>query len=187
MTNILVLVDIQNDFIQTDGKLTVNEPQLAQNVAKFLKQHKDFFNQVIITCDTHFSETYQNTAEGKQFPPHCIYQTKGWEYPEEIRKALPKNTITLYKSTTDVWEEKEQYPVLQQNFANANIYIAGVCTDICVEQAMCGFLHAGAKVTILEDLTKGLKEQTPQVIQRYAPFQKIHRLNALASKQLVRA
>lgn len=184
MNNILVLVDIQNDFIQKDGKLTVNEPKLAQNVARFLKKYKSFFNQIIITCDTHFAETYAQTCEGKTFPPHCIYQTTGWQYPQVIQQELPPDTIVLYKGTTDVWQEVSQYDVLRQNFTDKHIYLAGVCTDICVEQAMIGFLERGAKVTLLSDLTKGLNEQTPQVIQRHQSFANLKRLNATHSTQL---
>ena len=49
---------------------------------------------------------------------------------------------------------------------------------------MMGFLERGAKVTLLSDLTKGLNEQTPQVIQRHQAFANLKRLNATRSTQL---
>ena len=82
MKKILVVVDMQNDFI--DGILGTKEAQaIVPNVKKKIEEYKARGDDIIFTRDTHF-ENYLETNEGKNLPyKHCIYNTKGWEiYPE---------------------------------------------------------------------------------------------------------
>ena len=73
MKKILVVVDMQNDFV--DGALGTKEAQnIVKNVAEKIKSYDDIF----VTYDTHF-ENYTETAEGRKLPvPHCIKVTDGW-------------------------------------------------------------------------------------------------------------
>ena len=65
---ILVVVDMQNDFI--DGALGTKEAEaIVENVAKKIKGYD---GTVIYTRDTHNPE-YLSTQEGKNLPvEHCI-------------------------------------------------------------------------------------------------------------------
>ena len=69
MENTLIVVDMQNDFI--DGALGTKEAQaIVSNVANKIKKYKDVGKQVIFTRDTH-PENYLNTYEGKHLPVGC--------------------------------------------------------------------------------------------------------------------
>ena len=62
MQNILIVVDMQNDFI--DGALGTAEAQkIVPNVAQKIR---DFSGKIIFTRDTH-EENYMETQEGKIF------------------------------------------------------------------------------------------------------------------------
>ncbi|MDE7020071.1 MAG: isochorismatase family protein, partial [Lachnospiraceae bacterium] len=68
MTKILVVVDMQNDFI--DGALGTKEA--AAIVEKAAAEIERFEGSIFVTMDTHGSD-YLKTAEGKKLPvPHCI-------------------------------------------------------------------------------------------------------------------
>ena len=75
MQNILIVVDMQNDFI--DGALGTKEA--AAIVPKVEEKIRNFEGKVFFTRDTH--ETYYlETQEGKNLPvPHCIRGTAGWQ------------------------------------------------------------------------------------------------------------
>ena len=88
MQNILIVVDMQNDFI--DGALGTKEA--AAIVPKVEEKIRNFEGKVFFTRDTH--ETYYlETQEGKNLPvPHCIRGTAGWQIREELdalRKTEP--------------------------------------------------------------------------------------------------
>ena len=72
MQNILVVVDMQNDFI--DGALGTKE---AIAIVPGVKQKiRDFQGKVFFTRDTHGTD-YMSTQEGQKLPvPHCIKGTE---------------------------------------------------------------------------------------------------------------
>ena len=70
--DILVVVDMQNDFI--DGALGTKEAVAI--VPKVVEKIKGFKGRILYTRDTH-SEKYLDTQEGRNLPvPHCIKGTK---------------------------------------------------------------------------------------------------------------
>ena len=75
MQDILIVVDMQNDFI--DGALGTAEAVAI--VPKVAEKVRDFKGTVIFTRDTH-GENYMQTQEGRNLPvPHCIKGSRGWE------------------------------------------------------------------------------------------------------------
>ena len=63
-----------------------------------------------------------------------------------------------------MWNEVNQYALLQQDLRDKEVYLCGLLSDICVQQGMDGFLRRGAKVTVLEDLCQGAVRQIPEII-----------------------
>ena len=96
MKNILIVVDMQNDFIS--GSLGTREAEAI--VGRVVKKVRSFDGPVIFTRDTH-TEHYPETAEGRKLPiSHCIRGTQGWElHPalEELR--VQKDAVTFDKIT----------------------------------------------------------------------------------------
>ena len=78
MRKILVVVDMQNDFI--DGALGSKEAeQMVERCADKAREAEEAGDIVIFTRDTHGAD-YMESEEGKNLPvPHCIEGTKGWE------------------------------------------------------------------------------------------------------------
>ena len=120
MTKTLIVVDMQNDFI--DGSLGTKEAQaIVGNVRKKIKEYQTRGDEIIFTRDTH-QEDYLETPEGKKLPvKHCIYGTKGWEIAEGLE--VPE-AIYIDKPTFGWvhWNER----------SFEEIELVGLCTDICV-------------------------------------------------------
>ena len=120
---ILVVVDMQNDFI--DGALGTPE---AVKIVPYVKQVvQNFDGKVLFTRDTHFSD-YMDTQEGKNLPVlHCVKGTPGWEiHPEldALRVTEPIDKLTFGSSALPEILKKEEH--IQ------SITFVGLCTDICV-------------------------------------------------------
>jgi nicotinamidase-related amidase len=120
---ILVVVDMQNDFI--DGALGTAE---AQAIVPYVKEAiEQFDGKVLFTRDTHF-EDYMQTEEGKHLPvPHCIKDSAGWQIRtelDELRKTQAIDKITF--------GSKELIDVIARESDVENITFMGLCTDICV-------------------------------------------------------
>jgi len=117
---VLVVVDMQNDFIK--GSLGSCDAQaILGNVVKLVK---DFDGKVIFTRDTHYDD-YLTTQEGKKLPvEHCIKDTDGWQICDELKPYVKDVVDKVTFGST-------QLP----NIIDSNtdeVTLCGLCTDICV-------------------------------------------------------
>ena len=122
MANILVVVDMQNDFI--DGALGTPE---AVKIVPYVKNLiENFDGKVLFTRDTH-EANYLQTQEGKNLPvPHCIRGTEGWQIRPELdalRKTEPIDKVTFGSCAL---------PEILKAENPESVTFAGLCTDICV-------------------------------------------------------
>jgi len=128
MKKILIVVDMQNDFV--DGALGTTEAQaIVDNVVEKINA---FDGDIIATYDTHF-ENYSDTQEGKKLPvPHCIKDTKGWELNSKIEEALSQHNCARFEKITFGSVELPIFISENYDVENIQIELVGLCTDICV-------------------------------------------------------
>ncbi len=128
MNRILLVVDMQNDFI--DGSLGTKEavaivPAVAEKI-------RNFDGAVFYTKDTH-SQNYMATNEGKYLPvQHCIKGSDGWRLNPLIEKlCIDKRATSVEKRTFGASSLPD---LLYMRYPDGldEIEIVGLCTDICV-------------------------------------------------------
>ena len=122
MSKTLIVVDVQNDFV--DGSLGTKEAQaIIPNVNKKIKEYRDRGDQIIFTRDTH-PTNYLETYEGKHLPVvHCIKNSDGWQISDKLDFDI-ENDILIDKPTFGYLNWK--------GFDFEEVEICGLCTDICV-------------------------------------------------------
>jgi len=127
MKNVLVVVDMQNDFI--DGSLGTAEA--VEIVPRVAEKIRGFEGAVIFTRDTHAPE-YLQTQEGRNLPvEHCIKGSHGWQIRDELSSIRP-NAVVLDKPTFGSPELGRLLLELQRGEDIGEITLIGLCTDICV-------------------------------------------------------
>ena len=131
MRNILIVVDMQNDFI--DGALGTAEAQaMVERTATHIRARREAGWTVVATMDTH-GENYMDTQEGRKLPvPHCIKGTDGWQFPDIIRDALGVDCIIVEKPTFGSARLPEVVRELCGDETPVTLEFVGLCTDICV-------------------------------------------------------
>ena len=126
MQDILIVVDMQNDFI--DGALGTAEAVAI--VPKVAEKVRDFKGTVIFTRDTH-GENYMQTQEGRNLPvPHCIKGSRGWEVCPALEPL--RTGLTIDKPTFGSAELGRLLLELDAKEPVGSITLVGLCTDICV-------------------------------------------------------
>jgi nicotinamidase-related amidase len=129
MMKVLIVVDMQNDFV--DGSLGTKEAvNIVENVVDKIN---NFDGTVIATMDTH-KKDYLKTSEGKKLPvPHCIKLTSGWLVNDKVMAALyDKEAKVIEKNTFASTRLINVIRKLQSAYNDIEITMIGVCTDICV-------------------------------------------------------
>ncbi len=128
MAKVLVVVDMQNDFV--DGALGTPEAQLI--VPQVVKKIKNFSGEIYCTFDTH-TEDYLETAEGKKLPvKHCIKESSGWQLNKAVAQALPIGATMIEKPTFGSIDLAEFLTKRALAGEIDEIELVGLCTDICV-------------------------------------------------------
>ncbi len=129
MNDVLVVIDMQNDFI--DGALGTQEAR--QIVPRVVARIRGHMGPILATRDTH-DDNYLHSQEGHHLPiMHCKQNTDGWALHPDVAKALSGRphrmidkpsfgSLALAESLTDLAKEK----------LLTSITFVGLCTDICV-------------------------------------------------------
>lgn len=133
---ILVVVDMQNDFIT--GALGNDRCDKAADRVAELMENVDY-DEIFVTHDCH-GEDYPKTNEGRHLPvPHCIKGTAGYELDDRIKKAI--NAVRTHKNVRIRDFEKTTFGSLElglllknelENDSGTQIDFCGICTGICV-------------------------------------------------------
>jgi nicotinamidase/pyrazinamidase len=170
-------VDIQRDFIDEDGKLTVKAREIRENIAALTRRagtimgltHKAHDYRVMGSVDAHTADD----PEFKTYPEHCVRGTPGQLLiPEaELPKTLYVRNEAYAPKLLDEMAGYREGPVMLEKqhpdvFTNPNtdallsrlnpkvVALYGVCTDICVNAAAEGFLKRGYTVAVITDAIK---------------------------------
>lgn len=136
--NILVVVDMQNDFVT--GLLGNNDAKAALDGCVKLCESGEF-QSIVFTRDTH--QRYDtDSIERKRLPvEHCIRDTDGWKIvPELARWVLPDESNVVNKLSfaslgglsAAIESAVRTSGDMTGTATNGEIHFCGVCTSICV-------------------------------------------------------
>ena len=144
MKKVLVVIDMQNDFI--DGSLGTKEavaivPRVLEKVQQAQRNNK----KIIFTKDTH-EANYLQTNEGRKLPvEHCIKPQVGWEICAQLLPFVNEVVEKVTFGSVELPEKVKEYD---------SIELVGLCTDICViSNALMAKAHFFDFATISCDAT----------------------------------
>ena len=123
MKKILIVVDMQNDFVS--GALGSEQAQkILPAVRAEIEKNRAAGVEIVYTRDTHAQE-YLSTQEGKKLPvEHCIEGTHGWELAPGVYVGG-----RIFDKPTFGSCALGEY-VKSGGYTHAELI--GLCTDICV-------------------------------------------------------
>ena len=197
MKKILIVVDMQNDFV--DGALGTAEAQaIVPKVADYIRNHADKNTVLLVTKDTH-SSNYAETLEGKNLPvAHCIKNSYGWELNPAIQEAI-YDTRGKYHSFDSYFPYISDHIIEKPSFGSvdlqnllyllddetgmqsgdiAEITLMGLCTDICLlaNWVLCKTTLPEVPVRVVAECCAGV---TPESHERALEAMKMLQINII--------
>lgn len=174
---LLVVIDMQNDFVLPTGSLSV---QNAMKIVPIINSIRDRFANVMWTQDWHPADhisfvsnhpghkPYDSIDAGSYtqvlFPAHCVQNTPG----AEIQKDLLRKDHDLYvkKGTnSNIDSFSCFFDVVKTSQTNAHeqisklgiktLYFLGVATDFCVRASALDAVSLGYETYVIEDAIAG--------------------------------
>ncbi|MDL2205451.1 cysteine hydrolase [Eubacteriales bacterium OttesenSCG-928-N13] len=160
MSKVLVVVDMQNDFI-TGALGTPEARAIVPAVVDYVKQAKEAGDSVIFTLDTH-SSNYLRTAEGRALPvEHCIQGTKGHDLIDPLKDLTEGARVAEKPTFGSLWLMGELAGMARAYGTpegdGIDVEFCGVCTDICVvtNALLVKTRLPEAKISVLSKLCAG--------------------------------
>ena len=159
----LIMIDMQNDFVS--GIFGTAQAQaLVPKVIKFLNSfnynEKSDIN-LYITLDTH--SIGEDTLEAKTLPEHCVENIEGSSYAPGILQAIEcwPNTCVFKKNT---FASIDLAKKIKDINPNDEVFIFGLCTDICVisNALMLRAFNPQVKISVISNLCAGTTPENHQ-------------------------
>ena len=147
---VLLIVDMSNDFVADHGTLTVGKP--AQEIVPYIKDVATRFleegNIVVISMDAH----QPNDPHFELWPAHNVVGTEGQQLYGDLNEWYQENK----GHENVIYSPKTNYNAffqtgLAENFRNLRIekvHTVGVTTDICDFLTVAGADAEGFKTAI---------------------------------------
>ncbi len=173
----LIVVDVQNDFLET-GSLPVPE---GSKVIPVINKVMPLFQTVVLTQDWHPAEhkSFASNHEDKKpydvtempygqqvlWPVHCVQNTKGAEIAETLAVKgtefnVRKGTNPEVDSYSAFFEADGKSKTILADWLReqgiTEVFLCGLATDFCVSWSALDAVREGFKTFIIEDACRGI-------------------------------
>ena len=181
----VIVVDLQGDFTTyKKGSLAVEgtDEAFVQKVRQATRDLKAKGYPVFATQDWHPADHvsfFSNHPDKKPFdviqiegktqvlwPPHCVQQTENAEllldrdlFAAVVKKGKDPKYDSYSGFQDDGGAKTEMEEILKKN-GITNLIVYGIATDYCVKATAVDAAEAGFKVTVIQDLCKGVAPDT---------------------------
>ena len=152
---LLLLVDVQYDFI--NGSLAVSgAPAVMDNLAAYIaEQPAGTFSQIVMTADFHPYNHSSFKDNGGMWPVHCVAYSHGASIYQPVFEAVNKQipcspvltkgdnvAVDEYSIMANAASAKKLLRIIEENEIQ-EIYVAGLCGDYCVGNSIKDLVQAG--------------------------------------------
>jgi nicotinamidase/pyrazinamidase len=160
----LVIVDVQKDFCE-GGSLAVDGGNaVAEAIADFVSKAGHNYDAVVYTADWHDAPPSDNDGHFKDWPVHCVKNTRGAAFHDAIGR--------LHKEPEDIFR-KGQGSAGYSGFLGINsdgdsladflhayeikhLDVVGIAGEFCVRETALDGIKEGFIVTILPNMVASM-------------------------------
>ena len=160
----LIVVDVQNDFADPEGGLSVvGGADVVPVINRAIDEARAAGSLVVATQDWHPESTPHFAKDGGIWPVHCVAGTWGAQLHPDL--AIPDDAPRVHKGTSgedgysafsmrDPVDGSVRPTALDGLLRSANVHavvIAGLATDYCVKTSALDAIRLGYATTVLTD------------------------------------
>ena len=160
----LIIVDVQNDFADPSGSLSVTGAErvipVINREAAAAREHGAL---VVLTQDWHPGSTPHFAKDGGPWPVHCVADTWGAELHPALEAPADAPVVRKGSNGEDGYSgftmrdahSGDQVPTLLapllQSAGVTDVVVTGLATDYCVKATALDALRLGFATTVLTD------------------------------------
>jgi nicotinamidase/pyrazinamidase len=183
MSKALVIVDVQNDFVEGGSLAVFGGRALADLLGRFL-QRTGFseYDYIATTQDWHIEpgDHFSDTPDFvDSWPPHCVARTDGSKIVESLQEVLLGNVNfavkkgqfeAAYSGFEGVSEDGTLLGDALREVGVTDVDVVGIAADYCVSATALDAQAQGFKTSVLMNLTVGINaEKVSEVFRSTLP------------------
>jgi nicotinamidase/pyrazinamidase len=154
----LLITDIQIDFLPGGALPVAGGTEIIPVLNDYIQRFETAGN-VLASRDWHPANHISFKAQGGQWPPHSVQNTKGAEFSPKLK--LPKHTIIISKATDPNHEAYSAFDgtnLLHElgKLGIKRLFIGGLATDYCVLNTVLDAREFSFETLVLMDATRGI-------------------------------
>lgn len=176
MTSAIVVVDVQNDFVEggalavPGGLRAAESAQRVVNVAQLFSDFPVYFTKDFhIDPGSHFSDTPDFIDS---WPPHCVAGTQGADFVDGTTfGALPENIFYKGQYAASYSGAEGVNDITNLTLVDAMrqdgvkfVNIVGIAFDYCVKATALDLAKAGFHVAVLPDGTASVHPENDEAV-----------------------
>lgn len=155
----LIIVDVQKDFCLGGTLAVPRGDDVVSVLNEYIKKFEEVGALIYASLDwhppNHISFKSQGTRASAPWPEHCIQNTKGSEFHEDLK--LPKRVITVSKYINP---SREPYSGLDGDELKSKgvrkVFVGGLATDYCVKETVLDAIKLDFTTVLLVDAIRGV-------------------------------
>ena len=168
----LIVVDVQNDFVDPEGGLTVKDaPSVVPSINAMIEDARDDDRLIVYTQDWHPGVTPHFAKDGGIWPVHCVADSWGAQFYPELEVVsdawvVKKGTggedgysgFSMRDPETEAESDTAMESILKQHGID-EVEIVGIATDYCVKETALDARRRGFKTAVYRNCMKGVDLQ----------------------------
>ncbi len=168
----LIVVDVQNDFVDPEGGLSVKDaPSVVPSINAMIEDARDDDRLIVYTQDWHPKVTPHFAKDGGIWPVHCVADSWGAQFYPELEvvsdaRVVKKGTggedgysgFSMRDPETEAESDTAMESILKQHGID-EVEIVGIATDYCVKETALDARKRGFKTAVYRSCMKGVDLQ----------------------------
>lgn len=183
MKKALIIVDIQNDFVEKGSLGVEGGTSVAERLSEWLKANHKTFNHIVTTQDwhidpgTHFSD---NPDYVDTWPAHCVADQYGSEIVTPLKETLQEIGVDIevkkgmyeaaYSGFEGYTQTGETLAEALKKLGVTQVTIVGIATDYCVQATALHARDNNLGTTVWLEYCAGINpERVEETINKILP------------------
>jgi nicotinamidase/pyrazinamidase len=157
----LIVVDVQNDFCPGGALAVEHDDEVVGPLNRLIQEFLARGEPVYKSRDWHPAQTKHFAAYGGTWPVHCVQNTRGAEFHEDLLDDPRVHVVSKGLGDEDNYSALDGTTLAEdlRREGVREVWVGGLATDFCVKQTVLDALSAGFRVRALSDAMRAVNLQ----------------------------
>jgi nicotinamidase/pyrazinamidase len=158
MKRALIVVDVQNDFCPGGSLAVAQGNEVVAPLNELIEEFLERGEPVFATRDWHPATTKHFQKYGGTWPVHCVQNTKGAEFHQQLSRDARIQIISKGLGDTDCYSGFDETDLNERlhKLGVEELWVGGLATDYCVKSTVIDALKKGFQVKAVENAMRAV-------------------------------